>query len=54
MGINTKDIISAAVSHLKEPSMERAEEATRSLAERYQITLEAAGWVAYEASREGS
>lgn len=44
MGINTKDIISAAVSHLKEPSMERAEEATRSLAERYQITLEAAGW----------
>ncbi len=31
MGINTKDIISAAVSHLKEPSMERAEEATRKL-----------------------
>lgn len=44
MGINTMGIISAAVSHLKEPSMERAEEAARSLAERYMIGLEAAGW----------
>lgn len=44
MGINTMGIISAAVSHLKEPAMERAEEAARNLAERYMIGLEAAGW----------
>lgn len=44
MGINTMGIISAAVSHLKEPAMGRAEEAARNLAERYMIGLEAAGW----------
>lgn len=39
-----KKIISAAVAHLKEPAMQRAEEECRKQVERYRVALESADW----------
>ncbi|WCH25145.1 hypothetical protein [Aeromonas salmonicida] len=44
MGTITQAMIAAAVEHLKEPALERAEEATIALAERYQTALKEANW----------
>lgn len=37
-------VIAAAVEHLRTPSMDRAEEEARKLADRYRLTLEESGW----------
>ena len=42
--LDTKTIIAAAIEHLSTPAMDRAEDYTRKVAEKYRATLEAADW----------
>ncbi|MFM5095052.1 hypothetical protein ACEUCJ_15290 [Aeromonas rivipollensis] len=56
MFMDTRDIIAAAIEHLRTPAMDRAEQQTRAMAEQYRITLEAADWdlnVAYPYPNSG-